>query len=331
MNLIYDSESGKFQWSRVATALVVGALVLSIVAASIPNLLRSRYSARPAETYRGDAPDASPMDASGRNLTLAKGQVGREGEALGGGALELRRVIRSGFLDMVVASPAESLEAVRAIASKHGGWVDSAQMSQSRNGLPFAAITIRVPQARFDDARREIRTLSEQVQSDRTDTQDVTGQYVDLEATIKNYRAEEAQYQEIMRRTGSIKDTLQVAERLADVRGRIERAQAQLNLLARQVGMATITVNLRVEPVPVAQDVTWHPVAKFKAAFAEAKRDLIAYGDFMIVGLVSIPVVLVWLLTLVAGAAMAWKLTRLAFRKLFPRRAVAEQPVVTTG
>ncbi len=327
MNLIYDSETGKFQWSRVMTALLVTALVLSIVVASIPNLLRSRMAPANIETYRGDyqAPPATVMPAN--RAADSTGEFGRQAEAPVGGAIpELRRVIRTGFLAMVVASPAEGMEAVRAIAARHGGWVESAQMSTTRNQLPYAAITIRVPQERFDAARREVRTLSQQIQNDRTDTQDVTGQYVDLEATVKNFRAEEAQYQEIMQRAGTIKDTLIVAERRADVRGRIERAQAQLNVLSRQVAMATLTVNLHVEPVPVVQDVTWHPIAKFKAAFADAQRDLIAYGDFMIVVIANTPVVLVWMLTFVFAAALAWKLLRFTFRKLFPRRATAAQP-----
>ncbi|MCI0356153.1 MAG: DUF4349 domain-containing protein [Acidobacteria bacterium] len=327
MNSIRSKEAGKSLGPRLAIVVLVAALLLSIVAVSIPNLLRSRYRSPASDPQRMDNPVPASTELDSLNKTVAYKAAGsRQANAQPGDGFELRKVIRTGFLDMVVGSPAESMEAVRAIASKHGGWVDSAQMSQSRNGLPYAAITVRVPQTRFDDVRREIRTLSEQVQNDRTETQDVTGQYVDLEASIKNYRAEEAQYQEIMRRTGSIKDTLQVAERLADVRGRIERAQAQLNVLARQVAMATLTVHLHVEPIPVAQDVIWHPVAKFKAAFADAKLDLIDYGDFIIVVLVNTPVVLVWLLTFLFGVAMAWKLLRYAFRKLFPRRATAAQP-----
>lgn len=327
MNLIYDSDSGKFLWSRVTTALLVTALVLSIVAASIPNLLRSRMATLNVETYRGDSPALPATTMPANKTAYGTGEFDRQaGPQSSGDFAELRRVIRTGFLAMVVASPAESMEAVRAIAARHGGWVETAQMSSTRNQLPFAAITIRVPEERFDAARREIRTLSQQIQNDRTDTQDVTGQYVDLEAAIKNFRAEEAQYQEIMRRAGTIKDTLQVAERLADVRGRIERSQAQLNVLSRQVAMATITVNLNVEPVPVAQDVTWHPIAKFKAAFADAQRELIAYGDFMIVVIANTPVVLVWMLTFLFGAALTWKLLRFTFRKLFPRRASVAQP-----
>ena len=327
MNLIYDSETGKFQWSRMTTVLLITALVLSIVAASIPNLLRSRMATTITETYRGDSPAPPATTMPANRTAYGAGEFGRQaGPQSSGDFVELRRVIRTGFLAMVVASPAESMEAVRAIAARHGGWVETAQMSSTRNQLPYAAITIRVPEERFDAARREIRTLSQQIQNDRTDTQDVTGQYVDLEATIKNFRAEEAQYQDIMRRAGTIKDTLQVAERLADVRGRIERSQAQLNVLSRQVAMATITVNLNVEPVPVAQDVTWHPIAKFKAAFADAQRELIAYGDLMIMVIANTPVVLVWMLTFLLGAALAWKLLRFTFSKLFPRRATAAQP-----
>ncbi len=322
MNLIFDSETGKFQWSRVTTVLLVAALILSIVAASIPNLLRSRMATSQVGTHRTDAPYGRLSEAENKRVAYPASPDDRQAA---GGTLELRHVIRTGFLDMVVASPAESMEAVRAIAARHGGWVESAQMSTTRNSLPYGAITIRAPQERFDATRRDVRALSSQIQNDRTETQDVTGQYVDLEATIKNFRAEEAQYQDIMRRAGTIKDTMLVAERLADVRGRIERAQAQLITLSRQVAMATLTVNLHVEPVPVAKDVTWHPVAKFKAAFADAKLDLIAYGDFMIVAIANTPVVLVWMLTFLFGAALSWKLLRFTFRKLFPRRATVAQ------
>ena len=60
-------------------------------------------------------------------------------------------------------------------------------------------LTIRVPAARFEEARAEIRKLGLRVESEKIDAQDVTRQYVDQDASIRNLRAEEAQYLTILK------------------------------------------------------------------------------------------------------------------------------------
>ena len=53
-------------------------------------------------------------------------------------------------------------------------------------------LTIRVPAARFEEARAEIRKLGLRVESEKIDAQDVSRQYVDQDANLRNLRAEEA-------------------------------------------------------------------------------------------------------------------------------------------
>jgi len=177
--------------------------------------------------------------------------------------------------------------------------------------------------ARFDEARREVRALGERVKNEQDDAQDVTGKYVDLESNLRNYHAEEAQYLEIMRRSGSIKDTLAVAERLADVRGRIERTQGQLNLLAHQTQMAVLEVTLCTEAVAQPVDVRWHPKAEIKAAFWDAADDLSVYANFMIAVLFRLPVFLLWVITVLVSALCGWRLLRWVWKRLLSAPAPA--------
>lgn len=60
--------------------------------------------------------------------------------------------------------------------------------------------------------------MAVKVNSEKTDAQDVTKQYVDLEARIRNLRAQEAQYLEIMRSAKKVQDMLDVSEKLSEVR-----------------------------------------------------------------------------------------------------------------
>jgi hypothetical protein len=231
-------------------------------------------------------------------------------------ALQSRRMIRKGSVNLIVSEPASVAERIRAIAYRFGGYVDSVRLSEQGAGATQASIAIRVPASRFDEVRREVRALGDRVNNEQDDARDVTGQYVDLESSLRNFHAEEAQYLEIMRRSGSIKDTLAVAERLADVRGRIEHTQGQLNLMQHQTEMAVLEVTLGTEAVAQPVDVRWRPLAIAKAAFWDAANDLTTYANFLIAVAFRLPVYLLWILTVLAASFGSWRVLRWAWRRL---------------
>ena len=229
---------------------------------------------------------------------------------------EQRRILRKASMNLVVADPASAAEQVRTIASRAGGYVESVRLSDEGSGAKQVSIAIRVPSARVDDARRQVRALGQRVRNEEDDALDVTGQYVDLQSNLRNFHAEEAQYLDIMQRSGSIKDTLAVAERLADVRGRIERTQGQLNLLAHQTEMTLLDVTLAVEAIAQPVDLHWHPRAEIKAAFWDAADDLSTYANFLIAVIFRLPVFGLWAFTALVSALLGWRLLRW-IRKIF--------------
>ena len=77
-----------------------------------------------------------------------------------------------------------------------------------------------------------IRKLGLRVENEKIAAEDVTRQYVDQDASIRNLRAEEAQYLTILKRATTVKDMLAVTENLSEVRGQIEQQQAEFNALS---------------------------------------------------------------------------------------------------
>jgi hypothetical protein len=75
--------------------------------------------------------------------------------------------------------------------------------------------------------------------------QDVTGEVVDLESRLRNKRAEERQYLDVMNRAKRISDIVTVSNELYRVRGEIEEAEGRLKYLKSSAAMATINVNLK--------------------------------------------------------------------------------------
>jgi len=268
-------------------------LIVTLAAIAVPNLLRSRISVQPA-AYN---PQMAERDAAGRPSAMHQ-------------VPDLRQTIKTGSLNLLVKSVAEAAERIGATAAEAGGYVEAAELSGRDDASKSGHMVVRVPATRLDDVRQRVRQLSRRVEDEKMNTEDVTQRAVDLDATLRNYRAEEAQLLEIMHRSGTIGDTLAVAERLSDVRGRIERTQAQRNLLRHQVEMASLNIWLRVEqPVAVAES-HWRPWQQTKAALDGAKDAFADYFELMVAVLFRLPVVLLWLLSGFALGGYGWKLLR---------------------
>ena len=202
-----------------------------------------------------DAPAAGSTTASVASApALAADGGGYGGE--GGGAANLlgRTIIRDGYVALEVASVAEAFEAVRAIASAHGGYVADSSLSGAASaarefgpgepGRASAHLTLRVPADRFDRAIADLRALALTVVTVSTSTRDVTGEVTDLASDLRNLRAVEAQYLELLGRADEVGDVVLVYDRLTQTRGQIERIEGSLALLEELADLSTLRVQL---------------------------------------------------------------------------------------
>ena len=98
-----------------------------------------------------------------------------------------------------------------------------------------------------------MRTDREQVSG-----RDVTREFYDNEAHLRNLRAEEQQYLAIMKQAHTVPDMLEVSEKLSDVRDRIERLQAQIQVMTHDIEMSAVSIT---PGAGVRHSGTWHPVA----------------------------------------------------------------------
>lgn len=203
---------------------VAGFAALMLIALSVPNLMRTRVSSSAAAQYATRKQALENVTSQAKSQATAAYFGGAETTT--GNLPADRKIVRTSSLEMTVTNPVEAAEKIRAFAEKLGGYVESAQLSSQI--APNATITIRVPATRLGDARAELQRLAVKIDSEKTDAQDVTKQYVDMEATLRNLRAQEAQYLQIMKSATKVQDMLDVSEHLSQVRGQIEQQQPNL-------------------------------------------------------------------------------------------------------
>ena len=236
-------------------------------------------------------------------------------------AFNPRKIIKNASFSFLVARAADASAAIESLAASFGGFVADERIYEISNGVNAGTVTVRIPADKFDAVRTELKKLALKIEDETVQTQDATEQVTDLESRLRNLHMEEQQYVDIMKRAKTIEDTLQVAARLSDVRGRIEYMQGQLQYLSRQIDMSAITIALTEENDIEVWGIRWRPLYIVKQSFHAMLASLAAYVDAMIALLFYLPALILWGGT---GALAIFILMRIGYWarvKFFSRQA----------
>jgi hypothetical protein len=162
-----------------------------------------------------------------------------------------RKIIRNADLSVETNAPAEGQRRITSLAESRGGFVVNSETKQTDNEGAQAqldttiTLVVRVPSTQFGAMLDDVRKIGSRVRQEKITGQDVTEEYVDLEARIKTKKALEVQFLEIMKRAGRVTDALEVQTQLGEVRTDIERLEGRRRLLENQSSLSTITVTLQ--------------------------------------------------------------------------------------
>lgn len=194
-----------------------------------------------------------------------------------------RRIIRTAELSVETTNPELAVGKLMSLANTKGGFVVSSDTSRSidADGAEFVSTTVvfRVPVSAFDDALAAVRALGTRVSSEKVTGEDVSEEYVDLEARLRAQRAVEEQYLGILKQATTIPDILAVQQKLGDVRTDIERAEGRRRFLESQTSLSTLTVHLATH---LAALDTSGP--GFGRSLREAGRDSVAVAVAIVNG-----------------------------------------------
>lgn len=218
---------------------------------------------------------------------------------------ESRRIVRTSSIDMVVQHPTDVAHQIMELTEKLGGYLVNADGGGQK--AVTGSLVIRVPAEQFDEAMGEIRKLGVRVESEKFDTKDVTQEFVDQEANIRNLRAQEAQYLAILQQARTVNDMIFVSQKLTEVRGLIEKQEAEFNSTVHQSESVLIAISLRTETDPQFFGVNWHPMNELKLAAAAGLAEVVNYGMAMATILFNLPAVLLWAGTLLFLVVLGWR------------------------
>jgi len=227
-----------------------------------------------------------------------------------------RKLVRTSSIGLVVEKPAEAATAIQQLAEAAGGFLTNWE-SDGGKAATNASLMVRVPIEKYAATMAEIRKLAQRVESERVQAQDVTRQYVDNDARLRNLRAQETQYLAILKQARTVKDTLEVSEKLNQVRGEIEQQQSEFNTLSKQVELVSVAVSLRREIDTQVFGLPWRPAYEFKFAVRQGLEGLLDYSTSILSFVFYLPAIVLWMATILGALAIIWRVLRWAGRLLF--------------
>ena len=233
-----------------------------------------------------------PMEAPPPMIDVGeKVSYSTEGTGILLSSAEERMIVRTGEMSLVVENVVTSVNEINQLAVTLGGYVVSSRISGEEQEMR-GSISIRVPDEKFEEAMTELRNLSIRVDSESTNSRDVTEEYVDLEARLKNAEATEGQYLSLLDEAKDVDDILRIYDSLSRVRREIEQIKGQMQYLERTSSMSLLTV--RLEPAVTAKPlvpVGWSLLEVFKSVI----RGIITFGQWLITAVIVLLILLpIW-------------------------------------
>ncbi len=235
---------------------IVGTLLLILL--FIPLYLRFQVGAKSASLDLAAAPvENIPTPTTSVSSLTQPAQVPR-------------MIIRTAYLDLVVKdATSASLALIKLVESKEGYAAEITEWRQ--NDQPRATLTLRVPAEHLSAVMDSAKQLAIRVERETVSGQDITQEYTDLVAQLKNLEATEVELRELLttvrQRTQKAADILEVYKELTKVRGEIERMKGRMNYLSHMTALSTLKVNLLPDALakPVVE-TGWQPVLAIKNA-----------------------------------------------------------------
>jgi len=263
---------------KLLKTVLLGVVILILVAPACSNRRKSRVS-------------GMPSPSSDRKISYSYATLGPAPSKPLPSSQTERKVMKTGTIELLTKNINEAEAAVETIVEDLGGFILNSEVSNQKRRV-VSTLVLKVPAEQFTSAVDTITRLG-RVERKSIKGEDVTAEYVDLEANLKNAERVENRYFDLLAKAARVSDALEVEHELERIGSEIERIKGRMQFIDTRVAFSTINLTLRESTAP--------PPVDFGHGLGQTLQVLLRflvivfYVLIFLIG-VAIPVVLVWLI-----------------------------------
>ena len=271
----------------IALMVVCIAVVAAAGCTGIPSTWTGQSSVSPGAVNDYSGGNAARIGSDAKMSNGMPVPVPTSAPVAGSGAVTDTKIIKTAYITIEVKDVTGSVDQLKALITAKGGYLSSSNIQAGDNNRLSGTVVIRIPAAEFENTLAGVKAIGT-VKSVSTQGEDVTEEYVDIQAQKTSYQNQLAQYNEIMKKAVKVSDVIEIQQQIDRVQTELDRLEGRLKYLNSRIDMSTITVTLQ-EPEPVGGE-TGH---NFVTTINEGIAGFFGMVDFIIILLFSLlPVII---------------------------------------
>lgn len=182
------------------------------------------------------SPSLQQLEKSSGNVTTDQGSQIKD--------ITKRMIIRIGTMSVEVEKFDDAASKVTEMVKRNGGFISNTTSSLNSSGKKQGTLVLKVPADKYDALISEVGTVGK-VMNQNINANDITEEYIDLEARIKTQRELEQRLLKLLsEKTARLTDVVEVEQKLASVRQVIESIDGKMRHMRNQSEMSTLTLSL---------------------------------------------------------------------------------------
>lgn len=260
--------------------------------------INDAYAISENRSIESDSSQSSKLKGMSANMIAAAFQPAPSGDAI-------RKIIYNAELSVVVKEITKAEEKLQVYVKEADGYVAEANLNRVQGQQLSGRWQVRIPSEKFDTFVEEVSRLGT-AETRQQSAQDVTEEYIDLEAHIANKKRLEERIAELLDKSnGPIADVIAVERELGRVRGEVEQLEGRLKYLANRSELTTVTISLREEQdyVPETEPTFGSRVTE---AWESSLTSLADFGErFLLATIIAVP----WIAVMAVIAVPAYLYT----------------------
>jgi hypothetical protein len=268
------------------SAILVLALALSLVFCSCASSGKSSYASYDTAASEDSYPQSNSAssdydfksESSAQNYSDAQAAAEQYG----------LKIVYTSTLNIETKEFDSSVEAITGAISSAGGYLSYTQTGggTSYNGYysnRWAQYTARIPADRYEAFMAGSSAFGNVTSTDSS-SEDITSQYIDVEARLSSLKEQETRLLELLEQSGSLEDLLAIEEKLSDVRYQIESYTSTINTYDDLVNFCTVTIYLNEVRTSTSSPAGF--TDEIKSAIAGSAEGVVNFLKSLLLGLI---------------------------------------------